>query len=84
MGRLWATFVQRSETGRCAVSCIIDKAQNEAGVISIGEFLRDNREASVVVVTPIYAYGEVYRELADKIDVPMISLEEVIQSLVQG
>ena len=66
------------------VSCIIDKAQNEAGVISIGEFLRDNREASVVVVTPIYAYGEVYRELADKIDVPMISLEEVIQSLVQG
>lgn len=64
------------------VSCIVDKNQTEPGVISVEEFLKKIGEISAVIVTPIYAYAEIYYELSDKIDIPIISLEEVVMSLL--
>ena len=63
------------------VSYIIDQNKKEEGIVAPEDFLEDQSGISVIVVTPIFAYEEVYKKLCKKVDVPVISLQEVVMSL---
>ena len=80
-GTLGKHLYEDLKMSKIEVSYIIDQNKKEEGIVAPEAFLEDQSGISVIVVTPIFAYEEVYKKLCKKVDVPVISLQEVVMSL---
>ena len=80
-GTLGKHLYEDLKMSKIEVSYINDQNKKEEGIVAPEAFLEDQSGISVIVVTPIFAYEEVYKKLCKKVDVPVISLQEVVMSL---
>ena len=79
MGELGNRLMEELEGSEVKILYFIDKYKKENDLnISVYDITADLPEVDVIVVTPFFSYDEIEEQLMDKVDYPIISIEEIV------